>query len=132
SYQALNPGPVKQQTKSAVWQHQNGQLATTPTTPSHVPRIFTLIRRDPATGEQWNVAKISKSNLTAVYQTIKPGSEPLDITMENSGYDKFARSPSDPNQNGLSPSRDAFHHRPFKCTLQMEDPLFPTGRFGHS
>jgi hypothetical protein len=135
-YQNLNPGPVKQQAQSAVWQGQNGQsitpISTTPTTPSHLPKIFTLIRRDPSTGQQWNVAKISKSNPTAVYQSIKPGSEPLDITMENSGYDKFAGSPSNLGQNGFSPPQDPLHRRPFRRTLQMEETLFATGRFGHS
>jgi hypothetical protein len=94
-----------------------------------LPKTFTLIRRDPSTGEQWNVAKISKSNVAAVYLSIKPGSEPIDITMENAGYDKFVGTSPSPNQNVLGSQGSL--HGPLRRTLQMEESLFTTAKFGH-
>jgi hypothetical protein len=46
---------------------------------------LTLIRRDPSTGKQWNVANFSNPSSSGPYLSQRP----VDITIENPGYSKF-------------------------------------------
>ncbi|KAF2664550.1 hypothetical protein BT63DRAFT_429310 [Microthyrium microscopicum] len=101
---------------------------------------FTLIRRDPATGDQWNVARIlshSKFQRLAENGT-KMETSPtwMELTMDNPGYQKFLekefpsiyRSESD-----LSASRrvNVPPQSRFQRKLRMEDSKFPDSRPGH-
>lgn len=67
------------------------------------PFTLTLIRRDPGSGSQWNVGRVSSRQLetpsaedeSAVPQThssVSP-SPPIDVEIETSGYAKFRRRP---------------------------------------
>ncbi|KAF3045123.1 hypothetical protein E8E12_009431 [Didymella heteroderae] len=59
---------------------------------------LTLIRRDPASGAQWNVARIDDPTITGISSNglseRKPGS-PLYIEISNPGYSKFLHSDAD-------------------------------------
>lgn len=59
---------------------------------------LTLIRRDPASGAQWNVARIDDPTVTGISSNglseRKPGS-PLYIEISNPGYSKFLHSDAD-------------------------------------
>lgn len=74
--------------------------------PSSIPFSLTLIRRDPASGHQWNVGKISSLQTNGPsLQAADPDQAPqhidgpngqpkIDIRLENSGYAKFRGMPT--------------------------------------
>lgn len=92
----------------------NSSLPFLPNQPSTHFSI-TIIRRDPSSGGQWNVGKISKEN--ALAQTYGgsevPSANDVDMEIYTAGYDKFAR------QNG-----EEYGHRltykPFQRSLQTQ------------
>ncbi|KAE9987710.1 hypothetical protein EG328_001943 [Venturia inaequalis] len=82
--------------------------------PTQAVTQLTLIRRHPATGEQWNVADITDPTVYEIdtntsHQTRKPG-QPLYIDMKTPGYFKF-----DPKQS-----------KSFNRRLWLEGSLFET------
>ncbi|KAJ4383341.1 hypothetical protein N0V86_001388 [Didymella sp. IMI 355093] len=74
-------------------QPRRPDVSSTPTAIS-----LTLIRRDPASGAQWNVARIDDPTITGISSNglseRKPGS-PLYIEISNPGYSKFLHSDAD-------------------------------------
>lgn len=86
------------------------------------PFTLSLIRRDPGTGDQWNVGKISSweantlaggvrqpSNLSASPEKRSPQHPPIDIQIESAGYAKFRGRPS----SAIPPRRSMDAARPF-------------------
>lgn len=65
---------------------------------THTGISLTLIRRDPASGAQWNVARIDDPTITGISSNglseRKPGA-PLYIEISNPGYSKFLHSDAD-------------------------------------
>jgi hypothetical protein len=81
--------PLPPRRSSSSLQYENQSRSTQAVTQ------LTLIRRHPATGEQWNVADITDPPVYEVetnttQQTRKPG-QPLYIDVETAGYSKFVQ-----------------------------------------
>lgn len=81
------------------------------------PGTLTLIRRDPATSAQWNVASIQDPpvlevssaallNPSAAKRT-KKGGAPLYLDISNPGYSKFISVPNDRSESRISTSTDS-------------------------
>ncbi|EHK21067.1 uncharacterized protein TRIVIDRAFT_70170 [Trichoderma virens Gv29-8] len=87
------------------------------------PFTLSLIRRDPGTGDQWNVGKISSyevntlareagqstTYLSASSEQRSPQHPPIDIHIESAGYAKFRGRPS----SAIPPRRSMDADRPF-------------------
>jgi hypothetical protein len=95
---------------------------------------ITVIRRDPGSGEQWNVARITDMPIHHVSSSISNGEQlspgrkepgaPLYIDIGTPGYAKFL-SPSEPT----SPSPEQTY--PFKRRLWMDSGRIPDSEQGH-
>lgn len=93
---------------------------------------LTLIRRDPASGAQWNVARINDPTFTGISSNglseRKPGS-PLYVEILNPGYSKFLHSdpdhrPSLPNRSSdLSVRSHQSANAQCRPSTDMSDPL---------
>lgn len=134
-------------------QHQaeDDRPALPPRKPSEQPypssTLLTLIRRDPASGAQWNVARIedpsvldiSSSALSESPSKRKVGA-PIYIDITNPGYSKFIHTeqksaPTAPTYDAdLQEAREdnTLEGRGvFRRRLWMEGSKFPNGDFGH-
>ncbi|SPO05529.1 uncharacterized protein DNG_08216 [Cephalotrichum gorgonifer] len=69
----------------------------------YVPFSLTIIRRDPSSGKQWNVGKVTSSQIETEeesgYIHQRPAGDtadppPINIRLENSGYNKFRGMPT--------------------------------------
>lgn len=79
--------------------------------PSFVPFSLTLIRRDPVSGNQWNVGKVSSFQTAAAAaasalppaSTADPadGQPKIDVRLDNSGYAKFRGMPTQASIDAL-------------------------------
>lgn len=93
SYASRSPSPRKRSVASV---------------PAGEPFALTLIRRDPGTGSQWNVGRVTSRQLELPQDEEQPSglqnassppdgvstsSPPINIHIENSGYAKFRRMP---------------------------------------
>ncbi|KAL7945014.1 hypothetical protein V8C42DRAFT_67343 [Trichoderma barbatum] len=88
------------------------------------PFTLSLIRRDPGSGDQWNVGKISSYEtlagemgqspmyLSASSEQRSPQHPPIDIHIESAGYAKFRARPS----SAILPRRSMDTDRPFMET----------------
>lgn len=98
---------------------------------------LTLIRRDPASGAQWNIARVDDPPVLGTSSSAfddgslkKPIGAPLYIDITNPGYSKFLHS--EQNQTAQDPQErsrgfpNVFHRR-----LWMEGAGIPHGGFGH-
>ncbi|KAL1837783.1 hypothetical protein VTK73DRAFT_4554 [Phialemonium thermophilum] len=104
SFPARSPSPVKSQSRR----------------PSFAPFSLTLIRRDPSTGHQWNIAKISsfQTNIPtpdAADPDLGPetmsnphGQPAIDIHIETSGYAKFRGMPTRESLDAFRAGMGAF------------------------
>lgn len=154
----LRPDYIPRQSlESAQYQDENRPpLPRRPTQqPASPGTSLTLIRRDPASGAQWNVARIEDpptldlSSPTSNDPTSrKRVGAPVYIEITNPGYSKFLHTQPPPlvsrdineptgayhsqsqapsaNQNGASGTDGIFRRR-----LWMEGAKYPTGDFGH-
>ncbi|KAF2457600.1 hypothetical protein BDY21DRAFT_344303 [Lineolata rhizophorae] len=94
-----------------------------------------LIRRDPSSGAQWNVAKMRdystfaasthRPQITATHKT-KSDCAPVDIDITNPGYSKFRST--DANVHGQNPGENV----PFQRCLEMESSRPPSTASSHS
>jgi hypothetical protein len=119
---------------------------------------LTLIRRDPASGAQWNVARIEDppiteiSSLTLNESAVKKKiGAPMYIDVTNPGYSKFLQSenadrpplPSRPGDASARPNQTVTSSHPcvsetptdssntFRRRLWMEGSQYASGGFGH-
>jgi hypothetical protein len=131
-------------------------LNRSPERPRQTGTILTLIRRDPASGAQWNVARIEDPSTEEVSSSTlsEPGSKrkigaPLYIDITNPGYSKFLQSenanrpgllnaPSDTHIRSYQPSNvPQSQSQPtdspniFRRRLWMEGSQYTNGGFGH-
>jgi hypothetical protein len=127
-----------------------------PERPKRVGTTLTLIRRDPASGAQWNVARIEDPSIEEVSSSTlsESGSKkrmgaPLYIDITNPGYSKFLQSdnvgmpmsmdvPSDafvrsyqPGDVPQSQSQSTDSPNIFRRRLWMEGSQYTNGGFGH-
>lgn len=97
-----------------------------PTQKPFTPFTLSIIRRDPSTGHQWNIGKVSSFQSTIIYQDPNnPDAEPvvqyprgypvIDVHIETSGYARFRDFPttlplpknSRPGSSGAGAAADA-------------------------
>jgi hypothetical protein len=102
---------------------------------------LTLIRRDPASGAQWNVARIEDPPTTDVSSLNEPGFKrkigaPIYIDVTNPGYSKFIQSensgiaqPQNPMIQTGSQAIDS--QNVFRRRIWMEGSQHTNGGFGH-
>ncbi|KAI4728326.1 hypothetical protein E4T49_03955 [Aureobasidium sp. EXF-10728] len=119
-----------------------------PSTPEEDERCvsLTLIRRDPSSGFQWNVAKIRDPPVHDVSSVLggdgsiktKKAGAPLFIEIYNPGYSKFLQSDhSRPVSRGsadlasLSPNLSSDHDNTFRRRLYMDGSRFADHSYGH-
>jgi hypothetical protein len=85
---------------------------------------LTLIRRDPASGAQWNVARIDDPTITGISSNglseRKPGS-PLYVEISNPGYSKFLHSDAD-NRPPLPTQSSDLSVRSYQSTKALPRP----------
>ncbi|KAG8629438.1 hypothetical protein KVT40_003303 [Elsinoe batatas] len=108
--------------------------------PSPIPQTLTLIRRDPASGDQWNVAKISDPPVDEVSSEalkenrgfsnrMKNSGAPLYIDIANTGYSQFVKPSLPPRSitdyGAASPTLSLVpQDRVFKRRLWMDGSRF--------
>jgi hypothetical protein len=102
---------------------------------------LTLIRRDPASGAQWNVARIEDPPTIDVSSLNEPGSKrkiggPMYIDVTNPGYSKFIQSENSgatQQQNPMTQigSQATDIQNAFRRRLWMEGSQYINGGFGH-
>jgi hypothetical protein len=102
---------------------------------------LTLIRRDPASGAQWNVARIEDPPTIDVSSLNEPGSKrkigaPMYIDITNPGYSKFIQSensgPTQPQKPMAQPGSQATDSQNvFRRRVWMEGSQYTNGGFGH-
>ncbi|KAF2687710.1 hypothetical protein K458DRAFT_331984 [Lentithecium fluviatile CBS 122367] len=116
------------------YQAENDRPPLPPRKPTEQPNpcgtSLTLIRRDPASGAQWNVAHIDDPQILDVSSSTlneppkKQTGAPLFIDILNPGYSKFLRSEpanqSTQNEGGI-----------FRRRVWMEGSKYANGGFGH-
>lgn len=97
---------------------------------------LTLIRRDPSSGAQWNIARVEDPPVLDASSAFhdgpnkRPIGAPLYIDITNPGYSKFLHSEQNlglqDGQGKLRENPNVFHRR-----LWMEGAELPSGGFGH-
>jgi hypothetical protein len=107
---------------------------------------LTLIRRDPSSGFQWNVAKIRDPPVHEVSSSLgcdgstktKKAGAPLFIEIYNPGYSKFLRfDQTRPSSQGsvdmasISPNPSSEHDSTFRRRLYMDGSRFGDHSYGH-
>lgn len=119
-----------------------------PSTPEEDERCvsLTLIRRDPSSGFQWNVAKIRDPPVHDVSSVLggdgsiktKKTGAPLFIEIYNPGYSKFLQfdqtrpgSRGSADTTSLSPNISSDHDSTFRRRLYMDGSRFGDHSFGH-
>jgi hypothetical protein len=146
--------------ESSQYQGENNRLSPSPRRSSGKPRpvgtSLTLIRRDPASGAQWNVARIEDPPVAEVSSSSfnDPGAKrrtgaPLYIDVVNPGYSKFlhsdnaTRSTTPGHQSGdpaqsyqragapQSGRQGPESANVFRRRLWMEGSQYTNGGFGH-
>jgi hypothetical protein len=136
---------------SPQYQKENHRPAYPTNTSFESPRptstSLTLIRRDPASGAQWNVARIEDPSIVDVSSSNEPGSKrkmgaPMYIDVTNPGYSKFLQSENSrrptsgaalqPQQPISQPGNQVIDSQNvFRRRLWMEGSQYTSGGFGH-
>jgi hypothetical protein len=131
---------------STLYQRENHRPVY-PTNPSFersrpTGTSLTLIRRDPASGAQWNVARIEDPSIVDVSSLNEPGSKkkigaPMYIDVTNPGYSKFlqtenSRATPQPQYCTPQPEDQTIDSQNiFRRRLWMEGSQYTNGGFGH-
>jgi hypothetical protein len=138
--------PPRRSFDSLQYQAENerSSFSSTRSTSVSSGTSLTLIRRDPASGAQWNVARIEDPPISDVSSSImndqpkKQVGAPLFVDITNPGYSKFLRSeplgmPSSgtPDTTGVPQVTPAKEGNVFRRRLWMEGARNPNGGFGH-
>ncbi|RCI12696.1 hypothetical protein L249_0664 [Ophiocordyceps polyrhachis-furcata BCC 54312] len=88
-------------TPDSTQQRRTSQYGARSSPPSSTQFTLTLIRRDPASGNQWNVGRVISRQSGAPNETQTQTNSNIDIEIETSGYAKFRRmSPRRPTDRG--------------------------------
>jgi hypothetical protein len=98
--QSIPNGAGQPLTTNVVANNTPPMSPTSPMSPTFPTGSFTLIRRDPATGQQWNVAQLNNC-VHKKYPYDQAKAVPsLEITIENPGYAKFVKPRRNSNLGG--------------------------------
>jgi hypothetical protein len=161
---SLQPGQPQRRSFDATRSDDENQRPALPprrssASPTSGGTSLTLIRRDPASSAQWNVARIedppaldiSSSGLNTPGAKKKPGA-PLYIEVTNPGYSKFLNNSETPTLSSLHSFTKGPSHGPqlaesdalransgpsaqietsFRRRLWMEGARYSNGGFGH-
>ncbi|KAI0517306.1 hypothetical protein F5B22DRAFT_116471 [Xylaria bambusicola] len=128
--QSFPPRPGNRHSPSDVFDtlHQDHGLAEASSRRPFAPFSLTLIRRDPSSGQQWNVGKLASfqlENPDLIDDEKRPPAYPsVQIHLETSGYAKFRGMPA----GGEASLRDSLDIRPGSAaspTSQLRN--IPTG-----
>ncbi|KAF2031071.1 hypothetical protein EK21DRAFT_100009 [Setomelanomma holmii] len=145
--------------ESSQYQQENNYLSPSPRRsperPPHAGTSLTLIRRDPASGAQWNVARIEDPPIIEVSSSASDAGAkrrtgaPMYIDVTNPGYSKFLHSgnltrsamsehlrdsSAQSSQRGGAPQYERLVDESgnvFRRRLWMEGSQYTNGGFGH-
>ena len=123
--------PPRRSFDSLQYQAEHTRPSISPLRP--LGTSLTLIRRDPVSGAQWNVARIEDpptgvvSSSTLTDQPQRQIGAPLFVEITNPGYSKFLGSESP----GIAQVTQPKERNVFRRRLWMEGARNPNGNFGH-